>query len=556
MAFDGDALRQALVTPQNARNVFSDLADYEIKTLCSEICSNSNIGQVKNATQEEIRKAFNIAGYDTVIFDDKAAILDCEKYYAEGERICTYNNLAGRMKQYHMLVAIKKNIDDIKRSQHPERDDEYGTSVLNIQIAKNGTHMSIKNRYNHTVSQPDSTLNNNLDNIYDGLQSMVLGYYGFASLKKSGGSYNYIVNINGVYLKYFRERDNIYYGAFVLDSEHGVRYADASRYYIVKTYNKYYSTYPIILDFKEKKAFDLDDGRYNNPRIPLLSRALKENALSSANKEEADYLKAVFANAKKELLQANKKALQYIHQYCGYDFTKPFEVTAVLGNFTANSLIKDTGHDEGLLLIGKNHYLCICEFIKGKFYAKNLSSDYKHHVDTFIRQKDFEELRKSPNTATYFIYQDKSYIQPLKQKETINYYHSRSKYDKSGCNLTESREMLYNRLEKYKTNKRKQEVDQIDFTSDIETIKKSFAELKTKTITLLANAETHDDYRTVRDVIDYHFIWLVDDIETIVTNAKNKTFKSIESADKLISSVKNNIKDYLKTIDDYNNKEE
>ena len=30
--------------------------------------------------------------------------------------------------------------------------------------------MSIKNRYNHTVSQPDSTLNNNLDLLYVGLQ--------------------------------------------------------------------------------------------------------------------------------------------------------------------------------------------------------------------------------------------------------------------------------------------------------------------------------------------------------------------------------------------------
>ena len=61
-----------------------------------------------------------------------------------------------------------------------------------------------------------------------------MGYYGFASLNNSKNHYDHIINIDGVYLKYFKEINNIYYGAFVLDSLHGVRYADTSRYYIIK----------------------------------------------------------------------------------------------------------------------------------------------------------------------------------------------------------------------------------------------------------------------------------------------------------------------------------
>ena len=32
------------------------------------------------------------------------------------------------MEEYHMLVAIKENIDNIERSKNPQRDDEYGTT--------------------------------------------------------------------------------------------------------------------------------------------------------------------------------------------------------------------------------------------------------------------------------------------------------------------------------------------------------------------------------------------------------------------------------------------
>jgi len=330
-AVDEGKIRKALVTPQNARNVFSDLSEFQIKSLCSEISNSGTIGAVRQTTQKEITDAFNSAGYNTVIFDDEEKIAKCEKYYAKSETICTYRDLKGRMRGYHMLVAIKKDIATIKRSKTPDREDEYGTSILNIQIAKNGSHMSIKNRYNHTVSQPDNTLNNNLDVLHIGLQRMVLGYYGFACLNSNKSSYNDIVNIDNTYLKYSIEKNNIYYGSFVLDGVHGIRYVDTSRYYICKR-NDYYSN-PFILDFKEKKAISLNP--YTNIKLSLMTRALKENVLTSKNKENYNNLQYVFHDAKKELLQCRRNALQWVHEVYGYDFTKPCKITAILGNFTA-----------------------------------------------------------------------------------------------------------------------------------------------------------------------------------------------------------------------------
>ena len=92
IAVDQDKLRHALVTPQNARNVFSELDEFQIKSICSEISANDTFGTIRETTQEEIIEDFNKAGYDTVIFDDKEKIAECKKYYASGERICTYND--------------------------------------------------------------------------------------------------------------------------------------------------------------------------------------------------------------------------------------------------------------------------------------------------------------------------------------------------------------------------------------------------------------------------------------------------------------------------------
>ena len=61
----------------------------------------------------------------------------------------------------------------------PAREDEYGTSVMGIQFAKTGVStVSIKNRYNHTVNNPDATYGNNLDKIIPGVNNDETLLYG------------------------------------------------------------------------------------------------------------------------------------------------------------------------------------------------------------------------------------------------------------------------------------------------------------------------------------------------------------------------------------------
>ena len=113
------------------------------------------------------------AGYTLIECMTEEDIQSFRKYYAPNEVLCTITN-GGRLKRCHVFFAVKKNVNEIKRAafSNPQRQDEYGTSVISIQFSKGlTTTLSIKNRYNHSVNNPDATFSNNLDNIIPGLTS-------------------------------------------------------------------------------------------------------------------------------------------------------------------------------------------------------------------------------------------------------------------------------------------------------------------------------------------------------------------------------------------------
>ena len=547
IAVDQEKLHKALVTPQNARNVFSELDEFQIKSICAEISANDTFGTIRKTTQEEIIEDFKKAGYDTVIFDDEEKIAECKKYYAAGEIICTYNNLLGRMGQYHMLVAIKKDIDKIQRSKTPKREDEYGTSILNIQIAKNGSHMSIKNRYNHTVSECDSTLNNNLDLLVPGLQAKVLGYYNIASLNKNKTYYRNIATINGVYLKYVTEVENVYFGNFVLDSKNGVRFADNGRYYVNADRDNL-----CVLDFHDKKVIKLFNERNQISKGTLLTRAMKENLLHSGNKEHIDDLNIVFDNALKELLQCRRNALQFIACCYGYDFQKPFTVTGLLGKFTANSIKKITGSNSGILLICKKTEVCCVELNTGKFEVEVPREKYKYSISYYYAKYDFEEDRKSGKLGVFIIQQDAKYKRKVKRTSSYSYCYSNSRsdeFDKSGCNITEARQALKYRLDNYKADKRKREVDSISYEADLKEIKEMFQILKKKLVLRLSEAKTSEDYKNIESVFNYSFTCMVRDMEDFETKVMQNKFRTVKEATNSIANLKEKIKEKIKTLE-------
>lgn len=549
IAVDQEKLRKALVTPQNARNVFSELDEFQIKSICAEISANDTFGTIRETTQEEIIEDFKKAGYDTVIFDNEEKIAECKKYYASGEVICTYNNLSGRMSQYHMLVAIKKDIDKIQRSKTPKREDEYGTSILNIQIAKNGSHMSIKNRYNHTVSECDSTLYNNLDLLVPGLQAKVLGYYNIASINKNKTYYRNIAKINGVYLKYVTEVENVYFGNFVLDSKNGVRFADNGRYYVNTDRDNL-----CVLDFHDKKVIKLFNEGNQISKGTLLTRAMKENLLHSGNKERINELNIVFDNALKELLQCRRNALQFLACCYGYDFQKPFKVTGLLGKFTVNSIKKITGSNNGVLLVCKGTEVYCVELNTGKLKIEVPRGKYKYSISDYYAKYDFEEDRKGGKLGVFIIQQDAEYKREVKRISISNSsYYSNSnsnEFDKSGCNITETRQALKYRLNNYKADKRKREVDSISYESDLKEIKEMFQTLKKKLLIKLSEAKTTEEYGSVEDVFDYSFVWMVRDIERLETKVMQNKFCTVEEATNSITKLKEQIAKKIRKIDE------
>ena len=168
--------------------------------------------------------------------------------YAPKEELCTFRG--HRLDSCHVFFAVKKNVDEIKREDYKgkeKRQDEYGTSVISIQFSR-GTNnvLSIKNRYNHTVSNPDATFSNNLENIIPGLTQAFERDYGLniKENKSKRGIPGYVLAEDGKFYKYNIEECNVYFCPDNIIIDHsGVKHCDKSRYIVFDTF---------ILDLKNK----------------------------------------------------------------------------------------------------------------------------------------------------------------------------------------------------------------------------------------------------------------------------------------------------------------
>lgn len=182
-------------------------------------------------------------------------------YYAKGEELCTFEG--GRLDSCFVFFAVRTNVDDIKREnfENPSRQDEYGTSVISIQFSRGKLNrVSIKNRYNHTVYNPDATFSNNLDNIIVGLTRSFEQYYGLNIVKVLdnqslffSNSLPYVLASDGKYYRYNHMANDIYYCENNIIVDNGI---------VIDKYSKEKERYIIIdhfiLDKKAKKVFLYD----------------------------------------------------------------------------------------------------------------------------------------------------------------------------------------------------------------------------------------------------------------------------------------------------------
>ena len=215
--------------------------------LYEDIVKNNLINDFKNFIYDQInvkkekikaeptktpQELLSEVGYDLYECHSESDIQKFKKYYAPYEDLCTFDG--GRLNSCYVFFAVKKNVNQIRRSDftEPERQDEYGTSVISIQFTRDKSHtLSIKNRYNHTVDNPDATFSNNLDNIIPGLTDSFSKYYGLRHKNKKGKNDSfeipsYVRANDGKYYAYNIEVNNVYYclNNIVIDNFEVCRY--------------------------------------------------------------------------------------------------------------------------------------------------------------------------------------------------------------------------------------------------------------------------------------------------------------------------------------------
>lgn len=188
-----------------------DDAEPLLPYLMTLLTSNANVQTEKASDPFEL---LDQAGYDAFYADTLEKQNSIASYFKQGELLCTFNDHA-RYKNYHIVHAVKKDADTIKRENfagNEMREDAYGTSVISIQMLKKGGFISIKNRYNHIVSGSDNTFNSNPDNIIEGLSTSLREHFNVEFTTTKSSLPEGFVLIRNQIFKYHTERNNIYYG--------------------------------------------------------------------------------------------------------------------------------------------------------------------------------------------------------------------------------------------------------------------------------------------------------------------------------------------------------
>ena len=271
---------------ENCKTLYDDIVDnnleYELKDYIYE--KYDEIKQEKDLIDEKTPyELLEEAGYELIECETEEEIQDFKKYYEDGEELCTFRG--GRLNTCIVFWAIKKDVENIKREnfKEPKREDEYGTSVMSIQFYKKGIcTVSIKNRYNHHVTNPDATYGNDLDRIINGLtesfarllkeRGIILGKSNIEKLNIPG----YKV-VNGKYYKYNMEINGVYYcpGNIIIENDTLRRLKNPESqilidYFVLDTKNKSIDVYDHNI-YDENIRDSFIDGLQNIEKIEIRS---------------------------------------------------------------------------------------------------------------------------------------------------------------------------------------------------------------------------------------------------------------------------------------------
>ncbi len=217
-------------------------------------------------------KLLDLAGYNAFYVNNLEQQNSIKKYFKHYEELCTFRDPT-RYQNYYIIHAVKKDVDEIKREYftHPDRQDRYGTSVISIQIAKNGSHISIKNRYNHTVNNPDATFDNNPDNIIPGLSYSLQKHFDINFTFSPVPVPSHFILRNNQLIRYNTEINNVYIGDGYYVDNNGIQH-------IHKDYEIQMDHF--ILDTRTNKIRDITDTNETTEASEILYKEITNKKIT------------------------------------------------------------------------------------------------------------------------------------------------------------------------------------------------------------------------------------------------------------------------------------
>lgn len=281
-------------------------------------------------------------GYDLYECKTEEDIQQFRKYYLSRESLCTFKG--NRLDTCYVFFAVKKNVEDINRSDfiNPLRQDVYGTSVISIQFTKGNVNiLSIKNRYNHTVSNPDATFSNNLENIVPGLTRSFEREYGFQINQNLFGEFEipgYVRIKNGKFHKYNYEINNIYYcpGNIIINN------------------------FEIVDDYKEREKYIIADYfiiDLVNKRISVYDESLSDSFISSLGNIKKIIVNPDTSTKERELkifFEDNSFAIMRIDKYNRIVFYSNENIIDIGDNFLSYNICLRDLNIPNVVRIGSN----------------------------------------------------------------------------------------------------------------------------------------------------------------------------------------------------------
>ena len=301
-------------------DIINDSKKYEFKNFTYFLYDEIIDFKKKQKDNRTVREILSEKGYTLYECKTNEDIRKFKKYYKSGEALCTFRD-SNRINNHYIFFIVKNNADEIKREifQNPKREDEYSTSVLDLQFDK-GTRqrVSIKSRYNHTVANPDATYSNNLENIAEGLTEAFEREYGF----NIGNEYkvdfeldHYVLARDNKYYKYNFEINNIHYcpNNIIIDDGKVIdKYLDKSRYIVIDYF---------IMD-KQEKNITLYDSSSNDSFIDGLDNIINIEVI---NEDKDKNIKIIQTGGRKVIIKVDNlgRIIKYENNYlkeCGENF--------------------------------------------------------------------------------------------------------------------------------------------------------------------------------------------------------------------------------------------